>query len=321
MTAVLAAALHAAAIEQGLDTPDGAELLQVRLQPVVELVAAPDRDVLQHAVPKGDVVWPQARELLELLLAPEDPDGLIVQDGVTGLASRVIRAHAEQGETVGTRLRTIPDLQRAIERLASLPCPVDENEAAAAAHSAGGLSPEAHRRATESLKAHHRIQQIIGQAHPALGREVLLMRAALHDRTVLAFADYASPEQQENARTTATALREQDATSGLWRGEFPPTDSRWDDLPQRYVRQEYTAYLSGIEAGRQTPAPAGHVMSVHLIEVSAYHALPVQLRNHPCGQGRHSHDYRVRIPTRAHPLVPERIRLRHPGPHNTSPVG
>ncbi|WP_394426270.1 hypothetical protein [Streptomyces sp. SGAir0957] len=295
VTAVLAAALHATAIEQGLDAPDGARLLQVPLQPVVELVASPDRDILQRAVPEGDIIWPQARELLELLLTPEDPDGLAVQDGVTGLTSRVIRAHAEQGETVGDRLRTTPDLHRAIERLASLPYPVDESEAAAAAQSARGLSPEAHRRVTESLKAHHRIQQIIGEAHPALGRELLLMRAALQDRTVLAFADYASPEQQENARITATALREQDANSGLWRGELPPTDSRWDDLPQRYVRQEYTAYLSGIEAGRQTPALAGHVTSVHLIEVSAYHALPVQLRNQPCGQGRHSHDYRVRI--------------------------
>lgn len=295
VTAVLAAALHATAIEQGLDAPDGGRLLQVPLQPVAELVAAPDQDILQQAVPEDDIIWPQARDLLEHLLTAEDPDGLAVQDAVAALATRVIRAHAEQGETVGDRLRTIPVLQQAVERLTFLPYPVAESEAAAAAHSAGGLSAEAHRRVTESLKAHHRIQQITGEVHPALGRELLLMRAALHDRTVLAFADYASPEQQDNAHTTAQALREQDAQSGLWRGEIPPTDNRWDDVPQRYVRQEYTAYLSHAAAGRQTPALAGHVTSVHLIEVSAHHTPLAQLRNHPCGQGRHRHDYRVRI--------------------------
>ncbi|MEV8334271.1 hypothetical protein [Streptomyces niveus] len=295
VTAVLAAALHTTAIEQGLDGPGGARLLQVPLQPVIELVATPDRDVLQQAIPEGDIIWPQARELLDLLLTPKDPDGLAVQDGVIALTHRVIRAHAEHGETVGDRLRAIPDLRQAIERLASLPYPVDESEAATAAQSAGGLSPEAHRRVTESLEAHHRIQRIIGEAHPTLGRELLLMRAALHDRTVIAFADYASPEQKENARTTAQALRDQDAESGLWRGEIPPTDSQWDDLPQRYVRQEYTVYLSRTAAGLQTPALAGHLTSVHLIEVSAHHTLPAQLRHHPCGQGRHWHGYRVRI--------------------------
>ena len=65
-----------------------------------------------------------------------------------------------------------------------------------------------------------------------------------------AFADYASPEQQDNARATATALREQDARSGLWRGDIPPTDNRWDDAPQRYVRQEYIAYVSRTAAGQ-----------------------------------------------------------------------
>lgn len=295
VTAVLAAALHATAIEQGLDAPDGARLLQVPLQPVVQLVAARDRDVLQQAVPEEDVILPQARELLELLLTPKDPDGLAVQDAVTALTNRVIRAHAELGETVGDRLRTIPDLQQAIERLTSLPYPVDESGATPAAQLAGGLSLEAHRRVADSLKAHHRVQQIIGEVHPSLGRELLLVRAALLDRTVLAFADYASPEQQDNAHTTAQALREQDAKSGLWRGEIPPTDSRWDDVPQQYVRQEYTIYLDRTAAGRQTPALSGHMTSVHMIEVSAHHTLPAQLRNHPCGQGQHRHDYRIRI--------------------------
>ncbi|MEW2498529.1 hypothetical protein AB0942_34105 [Streptomyces nodosus] len=207
VTAVLAAALHATAIAQGLDAPDGARLLQVPLQPVTELVATPDRGILQQAIP-DDVIWPQARKLLELLLTPKDPDGLAVQDGVTALTNSVILAHAEHGETVGDRLRTLPELQQAIERLATLPYPVDENEAATAAQSAGGLSPEAHRRVTESLKAHHRIQRIIGEAHPTLGRELLLMRAALHDRTAIAFAGCASPGQKKNARTTAQALRE-----------------------------------------------------------------------------------------------------------------
>lgn len=295
VTAVLAAALHATAIERGLDAPDGARLLQVPLQPLVHLVATRDRDILQQAVPEGDTIWPQASELLRLLLTPEDPDGLAVQDGVTGLTHRVIRAHAEHGETVGDRLRTIPDLQQAVERLTSLPYPVDESGAPPVAQPAGGLSLEAHRRVAESLKAHHRIQQLIGEVHPALGRELLLVRAALHDRTFLAFAGYASPEQRENAHATATALREQDTESGLWRGEIPPTDSRWDGLPQRYVRQEYTAYLSHATAGRQSPALAGHVTSVHKVEVSAHHTQPAQLRHHPCGHGRHRHDYRVRI--------------------------
>ncbi|MEU9189876.1 hypothetical protein AB0D14_36150 [Streptomyces sp. NPDC048484] len=294
VTAVLAAALHATAIEQGLAAPDGARLLKVPLQPVVQLVAVPDRDVLQQAVPENDV-WPQARELLELLLTAKDPNGLAVQDAVSALTSGVIRAHAEHGETVGDRLRTIPDLQQAVGRLASLPYPVDESGASPAALPAGHLSLEAHRRAADSLRAHHRVQQIIGEVHPALSRELLLVRAALLDRTVLAFAAYASPEQRDNAHTTAQALREQDAGSGLWRGEIPPVDSRWDDVPQRYVRQEYTAYLSRGTAGRQAPARFGHVTSVHLMEVSAHHTLSAQLRNHPCGQGRHRHDYRIRI--------------------------
>ncbi|EGX61847.1 hypothetical protein SZN_00760 [Streptomyces zinciresistens K42] len=295
VTAVLAAALHATAIKEGLDAPDGARLLQVPLQPMIELVTHPDRDVLRQAVPEDNVIWPQAPELLEVILTPKDPDGLAVQGAVTALTNRVIRTHASHGETVGERLRTIPDLQQAIERLESLPYPVNESGVPALAQPVGGLSLDAHRRAAESLKAHHRVQQIIGDMHPALSRELLLVRAALLDRIVLAFADYASAEQQDNARATATALREHDARSGLWRGDVPPMDSRWDDVPQRYVRQEFLAYLSRTTAGRQTPARSGHVTSVHLIEVPAHHTLPAQFRNHPCGRGRHRHDYRIRI--------------------------
>jgi hypothetical protein len=83
--------------------------------------------------------------------------------------------------------------------------------------------------------------------------------------------------------------------TGLWRGEIPPTDSRWDDAPQGYVRQEYTVYLSHTTTRRYGGALTGQVRSVHMIEVSAHHILPAQLRRHPCGQGRHRHDYRIRI--------------------------
>lgn len=295
VTAVIAAALHATAINEGLDAPDGAQLLHVRLRPVAEFVSDPDRDALQRAVPNDDGTWPQAPEILTSLLTVEEADDLAVQEAVFALACRVLAAHISQGDSLGDRLRSYPDLQQALQRLDTLPYPAAENEAADAPSDEKRLSHTDHRTVLNSLKAQHQVQEAIGKVNPALERELLLVRAAYLDRMVTAFADYASTEQRDNAYEAARALRDLDAGHDRQPGMPGPTESRWEDDPHGYVRQEYTAYLARVSAAPAASPRPGQLTLVQNVTVFAHHTLTAQPRDHICGQGHHRHDYRIQL--------------------------
>jgi len=243
--AVVACALHATAVDQHLDAPDGADLLRIPLAPAAQRLgedavfdllaqaAPPDRVLgsLLHSIP----VWIDAGDA-----TTRSKGEFIIEQ-----ARDVLTVNAEYGYAVGDRLRAALETQQRLDDLHDGISPPSHPDADTEIYTEAP-DIQMHLMALNNVEAALLADQIAGTSNPARERERLLLRAALTDRTVLGLGEHASADTHGQAREDARALLGWDREHGTCTGEIDADASQWTDHPTGYVRQEYHAHLERI---------------------------------------------------------------------------
>ncbi|WP_370066375.1 hypothetical protein [Streptacidiphilus sp. MAP5-3] len=240
MTAVVACALHATAVEYRLDAPAGGELLRIPLAPAGELLGDGVLDVLASASPPA----PDLSSLLHSIpywIEQGDDDARTKGEFIVDQARGVLALHTEFGYAVGDRLRAILETGQAMDDLQRGNAAVTYPPDACIYETAQPLDD--HVMAASNLEAMHLADQAAGTPSLGLERQRLLVQAALSDRIVLGLGERASEDQREQARAKAGTLLDWDREHGTHTGPLAAEDGRWKEDPLGYVRQEYHTHL------------------------------------------------------------------------------
>lgn len=236
--AVVACALHATAVDEGLDSPDGATLLAVPLAPAAALLD--ERRALDTLV-KATPPDPQLSSLLHSIpvwIEVGDESARSKGEFLVDQARDVLTAHAEYGHAVGDRMRAVLRVEDNQE------VRVKESVEVGPEVYLQAQSIELHQQQVASLQAMCAADQLTQttQAGP-WQREFQLHRAAIADRLVLELGDSARPSSRSTTQELAEKLLAWDRSNQSSAGPVPAADPRWDSNALGYVRQEFAADL------------------------------------------------------------------------------
>ncbi|WP_055533872.1 tetratricopeptide repeat protein [Streptomyces graminilatus] len=243
--AVVACALHATAVDQHLDAPDGADLLRIPLAPAAQRLGEDVVfDLLVQAAPPDPVLASLLHSIPRWIDAG-DSTTRSKGEFIIEQARDVLTVNAEYGYALGDRLRAALETQQRLDNLhdsISTPSHPDDGPD----FYTGAPDIQMHLMALNNVEAALLADRIAGTSNPTRERERLLLRAALTDRTVLGLGEHASADTRTQVREAARALLDWDREHGTHTGQIDADAPQWTDHPTDYVRQEYRAHLERI---------------------------------------------------------------------------
>ncbi|MFI6281623.1 hypothetical protein [Streptomyces sp. NPDC050988] len=196
--AVIASALHATAVEQQLDAPNGAELLAIPLAPASARLGDSVLDILVQAAPP-DIKLASLLHSIPRWIDASDDSTRSKGEFIIEQARDVLVVHAEYAHAVGDRLRAVLETNQLLDDIQKGVSSTDVLLAPDSLVYERAQPVEMHMQAVNNLQAILLADQTTGTTDPGRRRDFLLQRAALTDRITLGRSERPSDDAQAQA--------------------------------------------------------------------------------------------------------------------------